>query len=143
MNTTESLRLWLRQCPTIGKTDRFNVDFAGKDPTEYTIYSSPSTIKYNTDILGNVWLDPVQEVNYVFASTFPFSMNILQNLNNLGFFDEIIRWMREQNKTKNFPEIAEGTVISLMPTLTPYVFEANSEAGRYQIQLKIKYRIKE
>lgn len=140
MNTTENLRLWLRSCPAISNADRFGVDFAGQDPTEYTIYSSPSTIRYKKDILGEVYMDPIQEVNYIFACVFPFSMDILQNLDNLGFFTTITEWIYQQNKAKNFPEIAEGIVTSIMPTLSPYVFEAGSDSGRYQIQLKISYR---
>lgn len=142
MNTTENLRMWLRTCPAIDKMSRFGIDNAGQDPTEYTIYSTPSTIAYKRDILGEVYIAPEQEVSYVFACLFPFSMDILQNLNNLGFFSEIMEWIYQQNKAKNFPEIEEGMVMSIMPTLTPYVFSADSDSGRYQIQLKIKYRRK-
>ncbi len=140
MNTTENLRMWLRSCPAISQINRFGVDFAGKDPTEYTIYSTPSTIRNRRDILGNVYIDPIQEVNYVFACLFPFSLDILQNLDNLGFFATVTEWIYEQNKAKNFPEIEEGRVMSIMPTMSPYVFDADSDSGRYQIQLKITYR---
>ena len=142
MNTTENLRLWLRQCPAISSSDRFGVDFMGQDPTEYTLYSTPTTLSYAHDVLGNIYFRPIQELNYVFASLFAFSKDILQNLANLGFFTDVIEWINEQNTKKNFPEIAEGTVISIMPTLSPYVFDADSDSGRYQIQLKIKYRRK-
>lgn len=142
MNTTENLRLWLRQCPAISSKNRFGVDFMGQDPTEYTLYSSPTTLSYLTDILGNVYFKPVQELNYVFASLFAFSKDILQNLENLGFFADVIEWIYAQNITKNFPEIEEGTVLSIMPTLSPYVFDADSDSARYQIQIKIRYRRK-
>lgn len=140
MNTTENLRTWLRSCPAISQINRFGVDFAGKDPTEYTIYSTPSTIRNIRDILGSVYIDPIQEVNYVFACLFPFSLDILQNLDNLGFFATVTEWIYEQNKAKNFPEIEEGRVMSIMPTMSPYVFDTDSDSGRYQIQLKITYR---
>lgn len=139
-NTAENLRLWLRTCPSISGVNRFGVDFAGKDPTEYVIYSSPATIAYKTDIMGGIHFNPVQELNYVFACLFPLSLDVLQSLENLGFFSGVIDWIYQQNVKKNFPEIAEGRVISIMPTLTPYVFEAGSDTGRYQIQLKIQYR---
>lgn len=142
MNTTENLRFWMRECPEISNEKTFNVDFMGQDPTEYAIYSTPSSINYKRDILGNVYPDPIQEVNYIFASLFSYSMDILQNLQNLGFFSGIINWIYEQNAKKNFPEIEEGTVISIMPTLSPYVFDADSDSARYQIQLKIRYRRK-
>ena len=142
VNNTAELRDWFRTCPAILNINRFGVDFAGKDPTEYTIYSSPTTMRNKTDILGNVYFAPIQELNYVLACILPFSPDVLQNLANLGFFTEVMEWMYQQNITKNFPKIAEGSVISIMPTLSPFVFDAAANVGRYQIQLKIKYRRK-
>lgn len=142
INTTENLRLWMQKCPAISNKDRFNVDFMGKNPTEYAIYSVPTTMSYSQDILGRVYFNPTQELNYIFASRFAYSKDILQNLENLGFFADVINWIYQQNIKKNFPEIEEGAVLSIMSTLTPYVFDAGSDSGRYQIQLKIKYRRK-
>jgi len=139
-NNTAALRDWLRTCPAILNINRFGVDFAGRDPTEYTIYSVPTALKYKTDILGDVYYDSIQELNYIFACVFPFSMDVLQALENLGFFSEVMEWIYQQNVKKNFPEIAEGPAISIMPTLTPFVFNSTANTGRYQIQLKIKYR---
>lgn len=141
-NTAENLRFWLRQCPAISSIDRFNVDFMGQDPTEYAIYTTPTAMKYSRDILGNVYFNPIQELNYIFSSLFAYSRDILQNLQNLGFFSDVINWIYQQNTKKNFPEIEEGTVLSIMPTLSPYVFDADSDSARYQIQLKIRYRRK-
>ena len=139
-NTAENLRLWLRTCPAVSNLDRFGVDFMGQDFTEYAIYSNPSPIKTKTDIMGNVYLEAVQELNYLFVSAFPLSLDTLQNLNNLGFFDQMIAWLLHQNVLKNYPEIAEGRVLSILPTLTPYVMDAGGKTGRYQIQFKIRYR---
>lgn len=139
-NNTAELRNWFRTCPAISNIHRFGVDFTGKDPIEYAIFSSPTTMNYKTDILGNVFFAPIQELNYALACQLPFSADVLQNLANLGFFSEVMEWMYQQNIAKNFPEIAEGTVISIMPTLSPFVFDAGANVGRYQIQLKIKYR---
>lgn len=139
VNTTENLRLWLRNCPAISKMDRFGVDFMGENPVEYALYSDPSTLTSKIDIFGNVSYQPIQELNYIFASLFPFSKDIPQNLNNLEFFADVASWIYKQNIIKNFPEIEEGKVLSIMPTLSPYVFDADSDSGRYQIQLKIRY----
>ena len=141
INTAENLRAWLRECPAILNINRFNVDFMGQDPTEYAIYSTPNELSYTRDVLGNIFFRPIQELNYIFASLFSYSFDILQNLENLGFFSNVINWIYEQNITKNFPVIEEGKVISIMPTLTPYIFDADSDSARYQIQLKINYNI--
>lgn len=142
MNTVENLRKWMRSCPAISNMDSFGVDFMGQDPTQFAIYTSPSAIATQTDILGNVYPLPTQELNYTFVSLFAFSKNILQNLENLGFFTQLLEWIYRQNAIKNFPQIAEGRVLSIMPTLSPYVFDADSDSGRYQIQIKVRYRRK-
>ena len=138
--TTDNLRQWLRSCPALDDTNRFCVDYLTQDVTEYALYSSPSPIKTKIDILGNVLYNNIQELNFVFASREPYSVDVLQNLQNLGFFDEVRNWIFAQNTVKNFPDISEGEVISLLPSTTQFIFEAGADNARYQIQLKITYR---
>lgn len=142
INTTENVRLWLRSCPSVSNVDRFNVDFMGENPVEYSLYSSPSTITYKTDILGRNYPDPIQSLNYIFQAVFHYSNDIKQNLENLNFFSDVLAWLYQQNAAKNFPQIREGNVISITPTLSPYVYDADADSGRYQIQIKISYRCK-
>ncbi len=140
MNTTENIRTWLRTCPAFKTGNRFSVDYLGANPTEYSIFVSPSPLTFKTDILGNVNFNDTQELNFIIASREAYGSDVLQNLENLGFFDEVIAWICEQNKTKTLPVIREGTVISIMPSLTQYLFEAGTDAARYQIQCKLTYR---
>ncbi len=138
----EAIRNWFRQCPDLNKNNRFGVDYLGADPTEYAIYMTPSVLKSHTDILGEIWLDPVQELNFIFASREKHSSDVLQALANHGFYDTVIGWIIEQNHTKNFPQIADGEVTSILPSMTQYLFEAGANTGRYQISCKMKYRRK-
>ena len=142
INTTKNLRNWFQSCPAISKQNRFNVDFMEDAPVQYALYSSPTAMNYGTDILGEVFLRPIQELNYVFQALFYHSKDIPQNLENLAFFTDVINWIYQQNAAKNFPVIEEGTVLSIMPALSPYVYGADGGGGRYQIQLKIRYRRK-
>ena len=140
--TVEAIRSWFRECPDIGKGNRFGIDHLSSDPTEYAVYMSPSNLQSFTDVTGEVCLGSVQELNFVFASKLKHTADVLQVLANHGFYDSVINWIIAQNKTKNFPEIAEGTVISIMPSTTQYLFEAGANSGRYQISCKLKYRRK-
>jgi len=140
VNTTENIRNWFRACPAVAKGNRFRVDYLGDDPTEYAIFAVPSQLNSRTDILGNVAFDPKQTLNFIFASRSAYGADVLQNLENLGFFDEVRDWIYEQNKKKNFPVIREGAVESVTPTLTQYVMAPGTDAARYQIQCKITYR---
>ena len=100
----------------------------------------PSTLASFIDVTGEVCVRSVQELNFVFASREKHSSDVLQALANHGFYDGVINWIIQQNKQKNFPEIADGKVISIMPSLTQYLFEAGANSGRYQISCKMKYR---
>lgn len=138
--TVDALRDWFRECPLLQKGNRFGVDYLSADPTEYAIYMSPSTLASGVDITGEVFVNPIQEQTFVFASREKHTSDVLQALANHGFYDGVINWIIQQNKVKHFPEITGGTVISVMPSLTQYLFEAGANSGRYQISCKLKYR---
>lgn len=138
--TAEALRNWFRSCPLIQAGNRFGVDHLQADPTEYAIFLSPTNLLTGTDITGNVYVKSVQELNFIFASREKHPSDVLQALANHGFYDGVISWILQQNKLKNLPEIPEGSVISIVPTLTQYLFEAGANSGRYQISCKLKYR---
>jgi hypothetical protein len=140
LNNTEQLRDWFRTCPAIEKSNRFRVDYLTETPTEYAIYAVPSTLKTHENILGEEVLDDIQTQNYIFASKEVYGSDIQQNLDNLGFYDDVIRWIVDQNTTQNFPDWCGGKVKSIFPTLTPYVAQPGSSTAKYQIQLKITYR---
>lgn len=140
VNSTEALRAWFRKCPLLDPGSRFLVDYLGEQPLEYAIYSSPSTISYHRNVLGEEIPDDVQTVNYIFAAKASYGSEVLTNLANLGFFESVCAWIIEQNNARNFPLIREGEAQSILPTLSAYPSELGSDAAKYQIQLKISYR---
>lgn len=140
VNSTEALRTWFRKCPLLDPGSRFLVDYLGEQPLEYAIYSSPSTISYHRNVLGEEIPDDVQTVNYIFAAKASYGADVVTNLANLGFFDAVCGWITEQNNARNFPDICGGQVQSILPTLSVYPSELGSDAAKYQIQLKISYR---
>lgn len=140
LNSAQQLRAWLRACPALAKDNRFRVDYLAENPTEYAIYAVPSQLNYRENVLGEMIPLPVQTVNYIFASKESYGADVEQNLANLGFYDEVVAWILEQNAQLRFPEIAEGKITSIVPTLTAYPIEVGSNAARYQIQLKITYK---
>ena len=140
VNNTEALRNWFRECPAILKGNRFRVDYVAENPTEYAIYAVPSVLRYHENILGEEVPDDIQTQNFIFASKEPYGADIQQNLANLGFHQEVVEWLLEQNKDRNFPEWSDGVVKSVVPTLTGYPAQVGSSAAKYQIQLRITYR---
>lgn len=140
VNNAEQLRQWFRACPAIVESYRFRMDFLAENPTEYSIYSVPSQLNYRENVLGEEVPEDIQTINYIFASKESYGSDVEQNLANLGFYDEIVLWILEQNAKRNFPQINEGRVKSIVPTLTAYPVEVGSDVARYQIQIRITYR---
>ena len=136
----ESVRAWLRKCPLLDNTKYFRVDFIDDDPTCYAIYSSPSPINFKRDITGDVYPAAEQIINYYFGVSCAYGKDIRQNMENINALERLIAWMIEQNQDKNFPQIAEGKVITILPTLTPYPRAQGAESALYRISIQMKYR---
>ena len=140
VNNTENLRTWFRGCPLLAPSSRFRVDYLAENPTEYAIYSVPSSLSYHENVLGEEILDDVQAINFIFASKESYGADVDQNLGNLGFYEGVVAWILEQNAARNFPTINEGRVRSIVPTWTAYPVETGTDAAKYQIQIRLTYR---
>lgn len=140
VNNVENLRKWFRQCPALSKDNRFRVDYSAEEPTEYVIFAVPSTIRYKENVLGEYEPQDIQSVNYIFASKELFGADERQNMANLGFYQDVISWIIEQNSTRNFPRMNEGYVLSIKPTLSAYPAAPGTDSALYQIQIEIMYK---
>ena len=137
VNNIDSLRAWFRSCPALSSTNRFRVNYLPENPTEYAIYASPSTIAYHENVLGEEVPNDTQTLNFIFASKESYGADVQQNLASMGFYDDVVAWIIEQNANRNFPIIDNGRVKSILPTLTAYPAEIGSDSAKYQIQLKM------
>ena len=137
----ELLREWFRECPALNPDSRFRVDFLADLPTEYALYAVPSTLLYRENVLGEEVLQDTQTVNYIFASRESYSGDTIGNLSNAVFYEYVLNWILEQNAVRNFPKMNGGIVRSIVPSLTAYPAEVDSDSAKYQIQLKLTYRV--
>lgn len=140
LNNVDQLRKWFRQCPALSDNNRFRVDYLSESPTEYAIYASPSTIAYRENVLGEEVPTDIQTLNFIFASKESYGADVQQNLANMGFYDDVVLWVLEQNELRNFPTINGGRVKSIVPTLTAFPAEIGSDTAKYQIQLRMTYK---
>lgn len=141
INNVDRLRTWLRRCPDVANGKYFGVDYIGETATEYAIISVPSTLKYKENILGERKLLPTQEQNFIFAAKVPYGADVPQNLENLGFFQNVADWIAEMNAAHDFPDWDDGMVVAIEATNTGAPVQTGSDAARYQFQIKVTYRI--
>ena len=139
-NNAGALRVWLRQCPTVERKRLFGADYLA-DNESYSLDVTPTALKYRENILGDMVLRETQEQNFVFASRDPYGAEFQQNLDNLGVMQDVSAWIIEQNNARNFPTWEGGEVTAIVPTLTAYPISMGSAFARYQIQIKVTYRV--
>ena len=137
----DQVREWLNGCPALSVNNRFRVDFLAENATEYALYSAPSPLQYRENVLGEFVLRDIQTLNFIFASREAYGADVQQNLANLAFYEEVMAWIIEQNNLHNFPVISEGRVLTIVPTLTPFVVDGGVDSARYQIQIRMTYRL--
>ena len=137
-----SLREWLRQCPAIAGGRRFGADYLA-DGESYALDTEPSPIRFRENILGEYAPESRQEQSFAFASREPYGADFRQNVDNLGFFSDVADWIMEQNAARNFPEWEGGEVTAVVPALSAHPSSTGSAYARYQMQIRVIYRIRE
>ncbi len=140
VNDIEELRKWFRGCPALSPDNRFGINHLSEKSTEYAIYSVPSSLQYQENVLGERVLLDEQTENYIFASKESYGADTEQNMAVLGWYQAIVMWIIEQNNAGNFPKIADGRVKSVLPTLSAYPAKVGSSVAKYQIQIAVCYR---
>lgn len=132
----EKVREYILKCPLLDELARLNVDYLGVEPVEYTIDSQPTTpvLKRYTD--GGV----LKQYVFVFGSREYYGPDVLQNLENNGFFERFAEWVEEQSEKGNLPELGGNRKAISMEVLTSgYLFSASEDNARYQIQMRLIY----
>lgn len=132
----DKIREYFLQCPLLDELARLNVDYLGVKPVEYTIDSQPTTpiIKQYTD--GGT----IKQYTFVFSSREYYGADVLQNIENSGFFEKFAEWVEEQSEKGNLPELEGNKQAISMEVLTSgYLFSANEDSARYQIQMRLIY----
>lgn len=141
VNNIEHLRNWFRSCPALNKKNRLGVDYISEKPTEYSIMASPSTLQYRENVLGERVLRDVQVQNYMFMSRNSWGPDNQQNIATEGLYQDIVDWINEQNRKRNFPKVNDGEVRAVRATLTVMLSETGPDNALYQIPIAIEYKV--
>lgn len=82
----------------------------------------------------------VKQYVFAFGSREYYGADVLQNLENSGFYDEFASWIEEQSNKGNLPTLTGNRSPMRMEVLTNgYLFAADEKHARYQIQLRLVY----
>lgn len=133
-----SIRDYILKCPFIDNLSGLGVDFLSNDTNTYSIEPQPVKSLISMHVDGS----SERQFVFVFATTFNYSEEIKQNIENSGFFEDFREWIEENNENEVFPILEKGktpTEIEVMTDGYLYNVANNMKSARYQIQMKLLY----
>lgn len=132
----EKIREYFLNCPILDEYARLNIDFLGVEPTQYTIEGQPVNPVIQKYVDGGA----LKQYVFVFGSREYYGADVLQNIENSGFFERFAEWVEEQSEKGNLPELEGNKQAISMEVLTSgYLFSASEDNARYQIQMRLIY----
>lgn len=133
-----SLRNFIRECPYLQEFNgaiRVNVDYLGEESTVYSIEETPCEPIIKKYVDGS----SKRQYQFVFTSRENYGADVLQNIDNCGFYEHFSTWLEEQNLIGNLPELENKEALKIEATSTGYAFQTDIDKARYQIQCKLIY----
>lgn len=130
------VRAYMLDCPLIPEFARINIDYLGDKATDYTIEAEPAEPIIQRYING----DTKRQFVFMLASKECYGPDVLQNMENSGFYERLADWLDEQDLLGNFPELPEGKEAMRIRAVTHgYAFQADDNEARYQIKCVLEY----
>jgi len=132
----EKIREYFLSCPILDEYARLNIDFLGVEPTQYTIEGQPVDPVIQKYVDGGI----LKQYVFVFGSREYYGADVLQNIENSGFYERFSNWLDEQSEKGNLPKLEGGKkALKIEALTTGYLFNASEDNARYQIQCRLIY----
>lgn len=135
----DALRNYIRNCPhldTFNNAIKVNVNYLEGNPDTYSIEEVP----INPIVRKYVNGDSIRQYAFIFTSREPYGIDVLQNIDNSGFYEKFADWIENNNDKGIFPLLDNGLEsLSIEVTSTGYAFAVTEDTAQFQIQLRLKY----
>lgn len=130
----ECVRDYIMQFPEL-KDGCLMVDYLGSQGIEYTVDSVPCEPIYRRYTDGGC----LKQFLFVFASREFYGADVLKCIENLGFYEKFEDWIFKNDMDDILPDLDGRTAFSIETTTKPYLFSADENLARYQIQCRLVY----
>jgi hypothetical protein len=134
-----SLRDYIRKCPyldTFNNAIRVNVNYLESSPDTYSIEEIPIEPIVKKYVNG----DTIRQYAFIFTSREPYGVDVMQNIDNSGFYEQFAQWVESQNDNEIFPILGNGLEpLEIKVTSTGYAFAVTEDTAQFQITLRLKY----
>jgi hypothetical protein len=126
---------YVTACPLL-KNGLLRVDSLGSKPVEYVVEVLPC------DPIVKQYVDGSSIRQYLFAigSREYYALDMVQNISNSKFYEQLQQWFEEQNARENFPDIGDDKEMQEIQLVTSgYLFATDRKTARYQMQFRLVY----
>lgn len=125
------------KCPLLSNfTEGLGVDYLEENATAYMIEPEPAKAVVKSYIDGS----SDKQCVFSFCSRDYYGPDNLQNLNNLGFYEDFSDWLRNCTEEKNLPTLGENKQSLKYEVLTQgYLHHAQAGKAQYRIQCRLVY----
>ena len=135
----ESLRNYMKNLKcleTFNNAIKVNVNYLEPDTDTYSIEEVPIEPIVKPYVNG----DSIRQYAFIFTSREPYGVDVLQNIDNSGFYEKLADEIEINNNKKIFPLLDNGLEpLEIKVTSTGYAFAVTEDTAQFQIQLKLKY----
>jgi len=135
----ESVRNFIRNMScleTFNNAIRVNVNYLEPNVDNYSLEEMPIEPILKKYVNG----DSIRQYAFLFTSREPYSSDVIQNIDNSGFYEKFADEIENKNDNEIFPILdANLEVIEIKVTSTGYAFAVSEDTAQYQIQLRLKY----
>lgn len=135
----DSLRDYMRNLKcldTFNNAIKVNVNYLEGNPDTYSIEEVP----INPIVRKYVNGDSIRQYAFIFTSREPYGIDVLQNIDNSGFYEKFADWIENNNDKGIFPLLDNGLEpLAIEVTSTGYAFAVTEDTAQFQIQLRLKY----
>lgn len=143
MTILESIRNYIRNCPYLEEFNgavRVRVDFS--NDTEATTYTIEEGVTSQPIIKTYIDGSTIRQYLFTFSSIEAYGSDILQNIDNVGFYEDLIKWLEDNTKNNILPIMSEDKEARSIEALTNgYIFDnaGDGSTARYQVQMRLTY----
>ena len=112
------------------------MDALGEEAVEYTI----ETGMFDPIIKKYIDGSSVRQYQFSFASREFYSMDRIQNMRNICFYEKLAEWVEDQSRKENLPDMPDGMYPGELEVMAQgYIFNNTMMSARYQIPLRLLY----
>ena len=135
----DSIRDYLIKCPYLEQYNDaivLNVNYLDDNADTYSIEEIPSEPIIKKYVNG----DTKRQYQFTFCSREPYSAEILQNIENSGFYEKFAKWLENESLNGNLPILESGLIAQDIQAISNgYAYKVDEDKALYQIECKLIY----